>query len=603
MKRACFGAAILLLLWNDGLVPAQQASLSGRPLQPRLFDGDGGHPNPVLGEAITWRLVVGRVPAGLQAQQPGPAPGAASSDKRFAKVSELISSGLEQRNIPSVSIAVARKGRVIWEQSFGWADREKHIKASPETVYSLASTTKPMIATGLMVLVRAGRVNLDAPAERYIGPGQLTVYEGRAKDVTVKRLLHHTAGLPQHFNYFYADEPDRPLALDETIRRFAIIVRPPGEEFRYANLGYALIGHIIARVSGKSLAEFMRKEVFQPLGLTVAVFDPDPNSKGNLAVKYDKQAGIVPFIRSDTPGAGHGYASVRDLIRFGMFHLKDHLRDQRPILDDDTIDRMQTEKDGAVYPGGGKESYGLGWFFMETTNGVRTVWHEGGWTGASAMLKLLPSQDIAVAVLMNVYDAEFINRVTEETIRAMLLDCGNLEGQAADRVAATAPPSFELPAGTYSGEIRMFERAVPLILDMTDGGELHVHLGGPASPPKPVHSLPAVVPRAPGQFLGWFPGPIGEQDAGRRRHQIVLDLRLVGDELNGTASAFTPDGGGFGWLADDDQRMHFSLPYRVSLKRTSSPSARSTTGKCPSSNTVSPSSSKASMGTRAHATR
>ena len=328
--------------------------------------------------AVIFMMVIGRVPAGLQAQQPGPALGGVSGDEQWAKVSELISSGLEQRNIPSVSIAVARKGRVIWEQSFGWADREKHIKASPDTVYSLASTTKPMTATGLLVLMRAEKVNLDAPVEQYIGPGLLTVYEGSARDVTVRRLLHHTAGLPQHFNYFYADEPDRPRPLEETIRRFAIIVRPPGEEFCYANLGLAMIGHIIARASGKPLAEFMREEVYQPLGMTATVFDPDPNHQGNLAVKYDNKGGIIPFVRCDTPGAGHGYASVRDLIRFGMFHLKDHLRDQRPILDDATIDRMQTEKDGAFHKGGTNESYGLGWFIGETTNGVRTVWHEGG---------------------------------------------------------------------------------------------------------------------------------------------------------------------------------------------------------------------------------
>ncbi len=197
---------------------------------------------------------IGRAPGGLRAQQQVAAFGGLSGDESFAKVCALISSGLEQRKIPSVSIAVARKGRVIWERSFGWADREKHVKASPNTVYSLASVTKAMTATALLVLARVGKVDLDAPVERYIGPGQLTVYEGLAKDVTLRRLLHHTAGLPQHFNYFYADEPDRPRPLEETIRRFAIIVRPPGEEFVYANLGYAMIGDVIARVSGNPSA-------------------------------------------------------------------------------------------------------------------------------------------------------------------------------------------------------------------------------------------------------------------------------------------------------------------------------------------------------------
>ena len=523
--------------------------------------------------AAVFIMVGGRVPAGLRAQQSGPALTGASSDERWAKVSELISSGLEQRNIPSISIAVARKGRIIREQSFGWADREKHVKASPDTVYSLASTTKPMIATGLLVLMRAGKVDLDAPVERYIGQGQLTVYEGSAKDVTVRRLLHHTAGLPQHFNYFYADEPDRPRPLEETIRRFAIIVRPPGEEFVYANLGYAMIGHVIARVSEKPLGEFMRAKVFEPLGMAGAVFEPDPDRQKDLAVTYDKQGRSLPFHWADTPGAAHAYASVHDLIRFGMFHLKDHLKDQGPVLDDGTIDRMQTEKDGAVHQGGRNESYGLGWFFGETARGIRTVWHEGGWTGASAMLKLVPSEDIAVAVLMNAYDTEFINGVTEEAIRAVLPGYAAPKSPTADRSAA--PPSFALPAGTYSGEIRTFEQTIPLILEKSDSLVLRAQLGDPASPSRSVRDVPAFVPRAPGQLLIFFPGPLGDRDAARHPHNIVLDLRWVGDELVGTASAMTL--GGHGYQGIDDQRMHFVLPYRVSLKRTGSHVAPSAT--------------------------
>lgn len=506
-----------------------------------------------------------RVPISLGAKQLDSDIGIASSDGRFTKVSALISSGLEKRNLPSVSIAVARKGRVIWERSFGWADREKHVKASPETIYSLASTTKPMIATGLLVLARAGQVDLDAPVERYIGPGQLTVYEGVAKDVTIRRLLHHTAGLPQHFNYFYADEADRPRPIEETIRRFAIITRLPGGEFVYANLGYALIGHVVACVSERPLGEFMREAVFGPLDMARAVFEPDLTRPKNLAAPYDDQGRRLPFHWSDTPGAAHAYASVRDLIRFGMFHLKDHLKDQRPVLDDGMIDRMQTEKDGAVHKGGGKESYGLGWFLGEAADGVRTAWHEGGWTGASAMLKLVPSEDLAVAVLMNVYDTEFINEVTEETIWAVLPGYAAPKSPTADRSVAPAQPSFNLPAGTYSGEIRTFERPIPLILEKSDSGELWAYLGDLASPPRPVRQVPAAVPRALGQFLVFFPGPLGDRDAARLPHSVVLDLRSVGDELVGTASAWKP--GGNGSQGGDDGRMHFILPYRVSLKR------------------------------------
>jgi CubicO group peptidase (beta-lactamase class C family) len=509
---------------------------------------------------IFLMLVLAGVPFVGQAQRPEPAVSNASADKRFAQVAEMIKSGLEQRKLPSVSIAASQNGRVIWEESFGWADQQKQIKASPDTVYSLASTTKPMIATGLMTLVRKGKIDLDAPAERYMGPSHFTVYAGSANDVTVRRLLHHTAGLPQHFNYYYADEPDQPRALEDTIRRYGIIVWPPGETFCYANLGYATLGYIIARTSGRPLAEYMKSEVFQPLGMANTVFDPDPNQHPEIATRCDNKGNIVPFLRCDTPGAGHSYASVRDLLRFGMFHLKDHLPDQKPILADSAIDLMHTERDGAVHAGPVNESYGLGWFLGQSPNGLATVWHEGGWTGASAMLKLVPSRDVAVAVLVSKYDREFINQVTEEALRAMLPDYGSTEPQSAAQAKSPETPLVEIPAGTYAGEIHTLGRNIPISMEKK-GTDLHVYLGDPASSPKSVFILPAMVPRAPGQFLGSIPGPIGDADSERYPDAVILDLRLVGDELKGTASAST-------W--PDDPRMHFYLPYAVSLRRAAS---------------------------------
>ncbi len=302
--------------------------------------------------------------------------------------------------------------------------------------------------------------------------------------------------------------------------------------------------------------------------MTSAVFDPDLLHPGNIAIEYDRRGTLVPFHTCDTPGAGNGYASVRDLIRFAMFHLKDRVQGQRRILDDAAIDLMQTEKNGARHRAGGNEAYGLGWFIGETPSGARTVWHEGGWTGASAMLKLVPSEDVAVAVLMNVYDPEFINRVTEETLRTMLPGYGAREGQAEGGAAASArPPSFDLPPGTYTGEIRTFERAVPLTLDKSDGGGMQARVGDPVSPPAPVRDVPAAAPREPGQLLIFFPGPLGDSDSARCRHIIQLDLRWVGDELVGTASALAL--GGQGNPGIDDERMHFWLHYRVTLKRTS----------------------------------
>ncbi len=173
-----------------------------------------------------------------------------------------------ERSVPSISVAVARGDQILWEESFGWADRERKIPADPNTPYSIASITKPMTATALMTLVRAGKIDLDRPINDYLGATKLRARLGDAREATVRRVANHSAGLPEHYQFFYKDEPWRPPSIDETILRFGNLFTPPDEAFRYSNLGYGLLSTIIARASGRSYARYMRDEVFLKLGMT-----------------------------------------------------------------------------------------------------------------------------------------------------------------------------------------------------------------------------------------------------------------------------------------------------------------------------------------------
>ena len=480
-------------------------------------------------------------------------------DERFAHVSQTIRMGLEERGVPSVSIAVARAGEVVWEQSFGWADREREIRASPNTMYSLASTTKPLTATAVMVLHRSGRLSLDSSVEEYTGPGFLQAHATSPNEITVRRVLHHAAGLPQHFNYFYADETAQPRSPEAALRHFGAIVWAPGQEFSYSNLGYGLLGFLVEQISDRPLKVFMREEVFDPLGMNRTAFDPGPTA--DLAVKYNTEGGVIPFFRSDMPGSAHAYASAHDLVRFGMFHLRDHLDTQAQIIDDIAIQEMQRAVEGIAYPGAVGTQYGLGWFVGSAGENRRVVWHEGGWTGASAMLKLIPSEDIAVAVLMNVFDSQFVNQVTDEAIQAVLSNYSNPETLALEQIEAPAQPSFRIPAGRYSGDIYIGGRDSSLTLEKDRNGELRAYLG-PLSPAIPVRTLPDFVPRLPGHFLGAFPGVIADEDATRHPHDIMLELKETQDGLMGMVSAM-----GQPPAVTGDQRMNFFLSYRVSLKR------------------------------------
>ena len=114
----------------------------------------------------------------------------------FDSVREFIMQQLTERNIPSIAVAVARDRQIIWEEAFGWADRENRVPATPHTMYSLASISKTITATGLMILKERGRVDLDRPINEYLGEAKIAVRVGAPAEATVRRVANHTAGLP-----------------------------------------------------------------------------------------------------------------------------------------------------------------------------------------------------------------------------------------------------------------------------------------------------------------------------------------------------------------------------------------------------------------------
>ena len=177
----------------------------------------------------------------------------------FDAVRASIRKQLVETEVPSLAVAVARDGKILWEEGFGWADREKRLRASEHTMYSLASISKPITATGLMVLVETGKVDLDRPVNDYLGGAKLRARVGDAAQATVRRVANHSSGLPLHYQFFYADEPYRPLSMDETILRYGNLVTLPGEKYQYSNLGFGVLDYVIARVSGNSYPDFMRQ--------------------------------------------------------------------------------------------------------------------------------------------------------------------------------------------------------------------------------------------------------------------------------------------------------------------------------------------------------
>jgi CubicO group peptidase (beta-lactamase class C family) len=393
----------------------------------------------------------------------------------FDRTRSIIQETLKKQQVPSISVAVAKDGKILWEESFGWANIEKKIKATPRTMYSLASISKPITATGLMVLVERGLVDLKRPANEYLGEAKIRAYQGKVSGATVRRLLHHTAGLGMQWNFFYDTKPYRRPRMDESIRQFGVCVYAPGETYNYANFGYGIIDYIIERLSQKTYPEFMRAEVFEPLGLAHTDILTAPGPKKLMAIRYRTKEEPLPFYDFDHRGASAVYSSAHDLVRFGMFHLKNHLEDQKSILEDQTIDLMQE----AVDPSLPKSSYKLGWSVNEIF-GFKVVSHGGGMPGVTTNLRILPKENIAVAILCNQQGIN-LGRIIHSILSSLLPKYAEEWEKTQKKNRKHRTPKFSPPPellGSWSGEIKTFVQTIPVQMHIEKKGKVWFKISG-----------------------------------------------------------------------------------------------------------------------------
>ncbi|MGW8264976.1 MAG: serine hydrolase domain-containing protein [Longimicrobiales bacterium] len=452
----------------------------------------------------------------------------------FSDVRDTILKAIENGDIPSMSVAVAQGGAVIWEEAFGWADREARIPATPHTMYSMASISKPITTTGLMILVEQGAIDLAEPVNRYIAPAELKAFEGESWDATVTHILNHTSGLPVHYSVFYRDEPYRqPPPFSESIRRYGILVHPPGAVYQYANFGFGLASHLIGKVSGRPYREFMKTEVFLPLGMTHTSIDVGPGLEEYAAVRYAGDGEPVPFYISDHPGASQVYSSAHDLIRFGLFHLGHTLPGQTQVISRESIDLMKRDSD----PNPDNDRYGLGWFLSGDEYGYPVVWHTGSMRGTNTMLKFVPDQDIAVVVLVNT-SSDLRQEIPRDIIGILLPDYGEqwreARGQPGDEREPFEPGPELL--GEWRGTLTTYDEVVPVTVTIQADSDVLVEIEGQ------LETLMDRVRFSDGYLTGTSYGTIPSSDARAHPHNISYKLLLDGEVLSGYVStSFTTE--------------------------------------------------------------
>jgi CubicO group peptidase (beta-lactamase class C family) len=302
---------------------------------------------------------------------------------------------MQEKNIASFQVAVAKDGKIVYQEAFGWANVPARIPATDETMYLVASIEKPFVSTALMMLAERGEIDLHAPINNYLGKEKLVAYQGNASDATISRLLLHVSGMA--YGYYICNDsvPIQERRTNSDILAIAgVLVYPPGKEYEYTNYGYGLFGDIVQKAAGGNLKEFVTKEIIAPLGLRHTRYFRNEPPKELIATQNVKD-GYIPFNRG---GDGYSslYSTAGDLTRFGMFHLKNHLAYQQQILSDSSIDLLRTYQE----PGVKYTTRTLAWD-IQNDYGYDIVMHGGGGPGIHNYLYMIPSENLVIAYLSN----------------------------------------------------------------------------------------------------------------------------------------------------------------------------------------------------------
>jgi CubicO group peptidase (beta-lactamase class C family) len=283
------------------------------------------------------------------------------------------------------------------------------------------------------------------------------------------------------------------------------------------------LDEVVARVSGKSYSNFMRAEIFWPLGMTHASVGIGHGLEKFVAQRYAVSRGLRPPV-------GDGvYCSAHDLARFGMFCLKAHLPDQKRILSDAAIDAMY---DSPVSTGStSRGKYALGWSMDDDLFGYRTILAQGGTDADQAWLRLIPSEEIAVVALAN--NGMMSGVVVDEILSALLPKYG--EKRAKAKAAETKEPqktnNTPLPralAGTWKGIVKTYRADIPLTFSIAESGDVHAKLGSQLT--TLLNDARFDKQRLRGRMLG----DLGvEEDTGQERYHLEFYLYLRDEALKG----------------------------------------------------------------------
>lgn len=311
-----------------------------------------------------------------------------------------------------LAVGIVHEGRLVYAKGFGVADQRQKRPVTPDTVFRIGSISKTFTSIGVMQLWEQGKVDLDAPVNKYLKHYKVGHPDAGAPPITLRHIFTHTTGLgdllslrallPNQKDLSIAAKPGQAPSVADFYKKIGGITTElyPGSKWSYDNHAYGTLGQIIEDVSGQPFGDYMIEHVFEPLGMMKSDYYRSDRVRELLAEGYmpsPKGMKIVNFTDIVVPGAGSIFSSVNEMHKYVSALMNGGKNEHGTVLKPETLEMMYTpqyQHDPRL------PAMGIT-FWLENADGHRIVWHGGGWPGFISAMMVAPDDKVAVLAFTN----------------------------------------------------------------------------------------------------------------------------------------------------------------------------------------------------------
>jgi CubicO group peptidase (beta-lactamase class C family) len=347
--------------------------------------------------------------------------------------------------LPGFAVAVVTKDSVLFQKGYGWADIEKKVRYTPQSLQNIGSITKTFIGVSLMQLVEQNRLRLDDDVNRYL-PFKLVNPHFPDDTITIRQVATHRATLTDTDDFWrndYVLSPSQPvqrglarvdvlragntpMPMDQFIRQILapggkwyrkdnFLKQRPGTTFQYSNLGAAVAAHIVERVTGESFAEYTARHIFKPIGMSQTGWSFEQIDINQYVTQYVSNMKIVPRYSLISYPDGGLITSVDDLSRYLMEMMKGYQGESRLLRRESFREMMAPDW---WKPGAG--GYNIFW----TLRSDGSLGHGGGDPGTTTSMFFYPARNIGAIVFTNYTfgDGDAAQRQFQDVVNALVAE-------------------------------------------------------------------------------------------------------------------------------------------------------------------------------------